>query len=171
MMDVMFAAFDEMKVLLQQVIDQCLEAVDLDTLVEQLKAISDGTFDTGEPAPEKATAKTEEIADRPEEQAPQADASHPVFAEDLREIVESFVDEIHRLQQVIDQCLEAVDLDTLVEQLKAISDGTFDTGEPAPEKATAKTEEIADRPEEQAPQADASHPVFAVGRRSIFTPR
>ena len=37
MMDVMFAAFDEMKVLLQQVIDQQLEALDLDLLVGQLK--------------------------------------------------------------------------------------------------------------------------------------
>src|SRR5690606_25917276 len=44
MMDVMFAAFDQMKVLLRQVTDQRLEHVDLDRLIADLNAISAGTF-------------------------------------------------------------------------------------------------------------------------------
>ena len=54
MMDVMFAAFDEMKVLLQQVIDRQLVTLDLDALVGQLKAISDGSFEAGKAAPKEA---------------------------------------------------------------------------------------------------------------------
>lgn len=45
MLDVMLDAFDLMKALLQQVVDQKIEPIDIDTIIARLAAISDGTFD------------------------------------------------------------------------------------------------------------------------------
>jgi len=242
MMDVMFAAFDEMKVLLQQVIDEQLVALDLDEIVEQLKAISDGSFETGEAASEKAEPAAQAVeAPEPEEAAPAT--SHPIFADDLREIAESFVVEtqaifeqldhdllqfqqrpddkelvgaifraVHTikgtsgflsleqlsflthhfegvfnklllseidfhtsmmvvifaafeemkvlLQQVVDQQLVALDLDGWVEQLKAISDGSFDTSGAAPKKVqqAGKAEPAAQAVEAPEPEEAVSRP-------------
>lgn len=47
MMDVLFAAFDQMKRLLRQVLDERIERVDLDALVADLDAIASGTFTAG----------------------------------------------------------------------------------------------------------------------------
>ncbi len=44
MIDVMLAAFDQMKVLLQQVVDQRIEPLDMDAVIADLTAISEGTF-------------------------------------------------------------------------------------------------------------------------------
>ncbi len=56
MMDVMFTAFDQMKVLAQQVVDGELVPLELDDLVGQLKAISDGSFETSRAAKEAKPA-------------------------------------------------------------------------------------------------------------------
>lgn len=45
MLDVMLDAFDLMKALLQQVVDQKIEPIDIETIIARLAAISDGTFD------------------------------------------------------------------------------------------------------------------------------
>ena len=80
MMDVMFAAFDQMKVLAQQVIDQRLEALDLDGLVGQLKAISDGSFDTGKAAATKKPKKARKAAPSAKKPAKE-EAAEPEKAE------------------------------------------------------------------------------------------
>ena len=54
MMDVMLVAFDQMKVLVQQVIDGQLVRLDLDALVGQLQAISGGSLKKPAPAKDKA---------------------------------------------------------------------------------------------------------------------
>jgi len=70
--DVLFAAFDQMKTLVQQVGDRRLVTLPIDPLVDQLKAISDGSF-TGnvdaaglvvkEGTPEAAGAEAEAISE------------------------------------------------------------------------------------------------------------
>ena len=50
MMDVMFEAFDQMKVLLQQVIDRNIVDIQLETIIGQLQAISEGTWAAAEVA-------------------------------------------------------------------------------------------------------------------------
>ena len=79
MMVGIFAAFEEMKVLLQQVVDQQLVALDLDGWVEQLKAISDGSFDTSAAAPKKAqqAGKAEPAAQAVEAPEPEEAVSRP----------------------------------------------------------------------------------------------
>lgn len=71
MMDVLFSAFDMMKRLLQQVLDQQLEPVVLTPLLTDLQAISGGTFTAAtsavraareHPAPAPADASAEEAA-------------------------------------------------------------------------------------------------------------
>ena len=243
MMDVMLVAFDQMKVLVQQVIDGELVVLDLDELVGQLKAISNGTFDTGQVAPTlapEAPAESASEAGREEvvTEAPVADTSHPIFAEDMKEIVASFIVETHELfeeldndllqleqrpddtelvntifravhtvkgtsgflsleqlsflthhfedvlnklrrseidfhasmmdvmlvafdqmkvlvQQVIDGELVVLDLDELVGQLKAISNGTFDTGSAAP-AAKPATKKAAKKPAAKAEDKPAT---------------
>ena len=258
MMDVMFVAFDQMKVLVQQVIDGALEVLDLDELVGQLKAISDGSFDTSgaastaRSATKKSAAKkpaaraaTEEPAETVVEEveeaadeAPVVDRPHPIFADDMKEIVDSFIVETHELfeeldndllqleqhpddtelvntifravhtvkgtsgflsleqlsflthhfedvlnklrrseidfhasmmdvmfvafdqmkvlvQQVIDGALEVLDLDELVGQLKAISDGSFDTSGAASTARSATKKSATKKPAAKAAKKPA----------------
>lgn len=62
MMDVMFAAFDQMKVLLHQIETRTMETLDLDALQQTLKSISEGRFEVAAvaapapPAPEVSPA-------------------------------------------------------------------------------------------------------------------
>ncbi len=88
MLDVMLDAFDLMKVLLQQVVDQNIEPIDIDTTIARLNAISEGkteqtpgpvpaaTGENLEPDPESETApssqeaediqESQEVQDKPE---------------------------------------------------------------------------------------------------------
>jgi two-component system chemotaxis sensor kinase CheA len=77
MMDVMFSAFDLMKVLLQQVIDQQLEPIDLDPVIAALKAIAEQKADPE--AASTADVSTDEVADVPvdKDPAPEAEAEVP----------------------------------------------------------------------------------------------
>lgn len=71
MMDVMFAAFDLMKVLLQQVLDQRLEPIDLDETIAALNAISAGTFTAPEAPSPAAAAPETPAADTPAPEQPE----------------------------------------------------------------------------------------------------
>ena len=82
MMDVMLAAYDQMKVLLQQVADQRIVPLDLDDLIGQLNAISEGRFDVaasrsaalaepaGVPAPTDGPTDAPAVAAPPASEAP-----------------------------------------------------------------------------------------------------
>ena len=79
MMDVMFTAFDLMKVLLQQVVDQRLEEIDLSGVVTSLQAISDGTFVTeGAAKAEPAPAPAKVAAPEAPVEVPAAPAPEPL---------------------------------------------------------------------------------------------
>ncbi len=93
MMDVLFAAFDQMNLLLDRVVEGNMEPVDQDDVLADLEAILDGTLvdeadapspsatsgdnaDAGDPAPQKADASTDASADA-EPEAPGAEADQP----------------------------------------------------------------------------------------------
>ena len=74
MMDVMFEAFDLMKILQKQVIDMELKIVNSGPIIAQLKAISEGKFTEGAPAA-KASASTPGASQTAESNKATSDAS------------------------------------------------------------------------------------------------
>ncbi|QXD16055.1 chemotaxis protein CheA [Rhodocaloribacter litoris] len=108
MMDVLFAAFDQMKVLLHQVEEQHLVELDLSGLIAQLQAISDGTFgqentsgdEPSEASPPAGTRRAPEVRS-----TGRVISDHPVFSEELREIVESFIVETREVFDELDNDL------------------------------------------------------------------
>ncbi len=75
MMDVMFEAFDMMKALLQQVVDEQLVEIDLSGVIGSLERISEGTFSAEAPAT-PSEDRTEAIEETPEAAA-DPNAEHP----------------------------------------------------------------------------------------------
>ena len=101
MMDVMFASFDTMKVLVEQVIDRNLESIELDGLTNDLNGISSGTYVARRPE----AAPPENEGESEEETAPDPVTNHPIFADDLKEIVESFIVETQEIFEQLDNDL------------------------------------------------------------------
>jgi two-component system chemotaxis sensor kinase CheA len=111
MMDVMFEAFDMMKALLQQVVDEQLVEIDLSGVIGSLERISEGTFsaEASETPSEDRTGAPDEtpepVGDTSEEDRPAPVTDHPAFSEDLREILESFVVETQEIFEELDNDL------------------------------------------------------------------
>ncbi len=105
MLDVMLDAFDMMKALLEQVIEKTIREIDLGDIIARLEAIAaqqpaasvaaKATSPQQENAPASAAGKGKGAAPEP----------HPMFAEDMAEIVESFIVETEELFEQLDQDL------------------------------------------------------------------
>jgi two-component system chemotaxis sensor kinase CheA len=122
MLDVLFDAFDLMKALLQQVIDQDIQEIDLKDIIARLNAIaneSDNAVETEQtnhpqsdlPASEDLIAmldpndfdETENL--ETEAAATTSNDTHPMFSPEMQEIVESFVVETTEIFDALDQDL------------------------------------------------------------------
>lgn len=132
--DVLFAAFDQMKTLVQQVGDRRLVALPIDPLVDQLKAISEGSF-TGEvdaaalvvkegaPQPDDAEAEAASNADRAGgSSAPTRRANETIRVEvdrldSLMDLVGELVLSRNRLLQLTSEARGQTDNEELTSQL------------------------------------------------------
>ncbi len=112
MMDVMFEAFDLMKVLLQQVVDQQLVELDLSGIIGRLQAISEGTFRPDDVATAQSAPVPAASPDPAPTGAPAADAGAsggkaPARARGDR-ATETIRVDVHRLDNLMDLVGELV---------------------------------------------------------------
>ncbi|CAM3321939.1 chemotaxis protein CheA [Rhodothermus bifroesti] len=96
MMDVLFEAFDRMKLLLQQVENRTLQALPLEDILRKLKAIAEGEPLAPVSAPTEAGLTALSAPPPESENTLKALAAH-LFSEEMREIVESFVVETREI--------------------------------------------------------------------------
>ncbi|MBX2821906.1 MAG: chemotaxis protein CheW, partial [Rhodothermaceae bacterium] len=112
MLDIMFEAFDLMKVLQQQVIDMKLEVIDTQNIVKQLKLISEGKFEgisssktavpqptSAKPAAGKASKPTSK---RSQDRSPETIRVEVERLDSLMNLVGELVLNRNRLVQIID---------------------------------------------------------------------
>ena len=99
MMDVLFEAFDRMKLLLQQVEEQRLQDLPLDDVLRKLKALAEG--ETPAPpaslSPHETASAVENLSPPPVNENALASLAAHLFSEEMREIVESFVVETREI--------------------------------------------------------------------------
>ncbi|WP_456427657.1 chemotaxis protein CheA [Rhodocaloribacter sp.] len=133
MMDVMFEAFDMMKALLQQVVDEQLVEIDLSGVIGSLERISEGTFSAE--APETPSEDRTGATDEAPEAAADANAEHPATAKKVERKTsgrserntETIRVEVRRLDSLMDLVGELVLGRNRLLQLVSDLDGEHDS--------------------------------------------